>query len=485
MKTFKKVLALLLVAALAAGLAIVGTVAYLTHEDEEVNVFTVGNVEVELVELQRNADRTDLEKFQDGKQVMPLVGSAQGEKDTFGQPKAANYVDKIVYARNKGASEAYMRIRIAIPYWGNDAGATANTNNLHWNYPGDTTWEIMETGISAANGEKFSTVTYTLESNENDPINIDGVNYYVYTFTFDKPIEPGYATRVVMGGLYLDSNVDYDPATGKYEAPDGTTFDIPNGTINVPVIVEAVQASGFANADAAFDAANFPTNPWAQTKVPVVVKNADGLIEGLEAGKDVILANDVKIDPAGMSNAYGTTGINVKNGQTIDGAGNTLDIKGAGGTWDSGINTTGGIIRNITVTGSFRGIFINHNSTHSEPVILDNVIIDGTTYTISCDQGMYQTLTATNSTFKGWTSYAATLGNARFIDCYFGAGSGYNFSRPYAPTAYVGCDFEAGHQMDPRAAVTFENCTIGGVPLTADNLATLVTYNIQNATVIG
>ena len=50
MKTFKKVLALLLVAALAAGLAIVGTVAYLTHEDEEVNVFTVGNVEVVVVE---------------------------------------------------------------------------------------------------------------------------------------------------------------------------------------------------------------------------------------------------------------------------------------------------------------------------------------------------------------------------------------------------------------------------------------------------
>ena len=37
--------------------------------------------------------------------------------------------------------------------------------------------------------------------------------------------------------------------------------------------------------------------------------------------------------------------------------------------------------------------------------------------------------------------------------------------------------------MDPRAAVTFENCTIGGQPLTAENLATLVAYNIGNATV--
>ena len=49
-----------------------------------------------------------------------------------------------------------------------------------------------------------------------------------------------------------------------------------------------------------------------------------------------------------MSNAYGTTGINVKNGQTIDGNGNTLDIKGADGA-GLGINT-GGLIKNLTVT---------------------------------------------------------------------------------------------------------------------------------------
>ena len=210
---------------------------------------------------------------------------------------------------------------------------------------------------------------------------------------------------------------------------------------------------------------------------------ADSLIAALEAGEDVVLTNDVKIDPASMSNAYGTTGINVKQGQTIDGQGYTLDIKGAGGTWDSGINTTGGLIQNITVTGSFRGIFINHNSTYSETVVLKNVIIDGTTYTISCDQGMNQNLEAYNSTFNGWTSYAATIGTVKFDGCSFGEGNGYAFCRPYAPTEFVGCNFEAGYKLDPRAAVTFENCTIGGVALTAENLATLVTGNIANATV--
>lgn len=175
--------------------------------------------------------------------------------------------------------------------------------------------------------------------------------------------------------------------------------------------------------------------------------------------------------------------VHVKNGQTIDGNGHTLDIKGAGGTWDSGISTTGGLIKNITVTGSFRGIFVNHDSTHTEKVVLENVTIDGTTYTISCDQGTGNGLEATKSTFKGWTSYAATLGDAKFTDCYFGEGNGYSFCRPYAPTEFVGCEFEAGFRVDPRAAVTFENCTLNGVALTAANIAELVT-NTTNVTVM-
>ena len=204
-----------------------------------------------------------------------------------------------------------------------------------------------------------------------------------------------------------------------------------------------------------------------------LISNGDELVESLENGKDVLFTSDVKINPAGMSNAYGTTGINVKNGQTVDGNGNILDIKGAGGTWDSGISTTGGLIKNITVTGSFRGIFINHNSDHSEKVVLENVIIDGTTYTISCDQGTGKGLEATNSTFKGWTSYAATLGDAKFVDCYFGAGNGYSYCRPYAPTTFVGCTFEEGYTINPRANIVLVDCYYGETLITEENIESL------------
>lgn len=130
-----------------------------------------------------------------------------------------------------------------------------------------------------------------------------------------------------------------------------------------------------------------------------------------------------------------------------------------------------------------RGIFVNHNSSNASKVYLENVVIDGTVYTISCDQGTNKGLEATNSTLNGWTSYAGTIGDVLFTNCYFGEGQGYAFCRPYAPTAFVGCEFEAGYEIDPRAAVTFENCTLNGVALTADNLSTLVTSNIANATV--
>ena len=195
----------------------------------------------------------------------------------------------------------------------------------------------------------------------------------------------------------------------------------------------------------------------------------------------VAMSSDVQIDKAQLSsNGYGATGITV-NGGTLDGQGHVLDIAGAGGTWDSGINVTGGTIKNITVTGSFRGIFIKKGD---KKVVLENVTTTGTTYTISCDQASGQGLEAYNSKFYGWTSYAGTLGTAYFENCLFGKGSGYAYCRPYAPTEFVNCVFEAGFRLDARATVTFENCTIGGVALTAENLSTLVTSSsIAKATV--
>ena len=164
----------------------------------------------------------------------------------------------------------------------------------------------------------------------------------------------------------------------------------------------------------------------------------------------------------------------------MDGNGYTLEVNGATSTWDSAVAISSGTIKNITIAKGFRGIFFKNGTSK---IILDNVIIDGPTYTISCDSAGKQGVEATDCTFNGWTSYAGTIGSAKFTNCSFGKGAGYAFCRPYAATEFVNCDFAAGYEIDARAAVTFENCTLGGVALTADNLATLVTGNTANATV--
>lgn len=213
------------------------------------------------------------------------------------------------------------------------------------------------------------------------------------------------------------------------------------------------------------------------------VNTVPGLYKALEAGEDVVLVGDLDLDSE-QSNAYGITGLNQKQGGIIDGNGNTLDVSGANGTWDSGINTTGGTIQNITVTGAFRGIFINHTSTHSERVILNNVVITPGAYTISCDQGMNQGLTATNCTFNGWTSYAKTLGDAEFINCHFDTNGTYKYMRPYAPTVLKGCTFCVGFGLDAtRTTVTLENCYVGDTLITAENITSLLGSGAANAVV--
>ena len=202
----------------------------------------------------------------------------------------------------------------------------------------------------------------------------------------------------------------------------------------------------------------------------VIASDSAELQNALNSGSYVVL--DGPFDSsANATNGYGATGFNQNNGGTLDGNGNTIGVN-AFDTWDSAICTAGGTIKNIKVVKGFRGIFIKNNV---EKVYLDNVTIEGTTYTINCDSGKGGGLEATNCTFNGWTSYAGTIGEVTFVNCSFGYGGGYKYCRPYAPTTFTNCNFCEGYTMDPRAAVVLENCTLNGVAITAANVSELVT----------
>ena len=183
MKNLKKAVAIVLTFAIAMSMGIAMTVAYFTDTEEELNIMTVGNVNVELIEQQRNEDGSALVPFEDGKALTPIVGSAQGDKDEWGMPEIKNYVDKIVYAKNIGAEEAYMRILVAIPAVLEDTVASgASGNALHWNFgnrldkEGASTWNSVAWQV-AGNPffDEFGTGTNSVDS-----VVIDGVEYNVY-----------------------------------------------------------------------------------------------------------------------------------------------------------------------------------------------------------------------------------------------------------------------------------------------------------------
>ena len=246
--------------------------------------------------------------------------------------------------------------------------------------------------------------------------------------------------------------------------------------------VVTIENNEFNAGNATISAPDASGKYWMTAETTTVGTYQD-VYDALASGGTVEMVGDVSNNKQTESNSYGKTAYNQTNGGVLDGNGNTMTVTGANGTWDSAINTTGGTIKDLTIDGGFRGIFINHNSTNCGKVYLENVIIMNSTYTISCDQGTNNGLEATNCVFNGWTSYAASLGDVTFTNCSFGKGAGYAFCRPYATTTFVGCDFAEGYTLDASAAVTFENCTINGVALTAENLSTLVVGGISNVTV--
>ena len=257
----KKILVLCMVVALAATAIIGGTLAYFTDTDEATNTFTAGGVKIDLIEQQVNEDRTALEDFEQGQVLMPIVGSAQGEKDDFGQPVAANYIDKIVTIKNTGKSDAYVRAYFAIPSALDDGYETFNAglNTLHfnfgnekgvstegnqWNWMHDSKWNYFETTI-------------------------DGVAYNVYYADYYQALPAGKTTEQFISGVYLDKS--FDMKDEKYYA-FGKEIDlsglIVNGelTVKCPVKAVAVQAAGFDSVDAAITAAfGAQYNPFGGT----------------------------------------------------------------------------------------------------------------------------------------------------------------------------------------------------------------------------
>lgn len=237
-------IAVMLVAALVVG----GTLAYFTDTKSATNTFTVGNVKIDLLEssLHRenagiaNGATSDSELWSDVAKEGSNNTSPYKAGDTFytdAQIKAnaekytcdnvklnpGEYYHKMPYVVNTGKNDAYIRIRVMIP-------AALDTAILN---------SSMYT-TTALNNKEF-----TMAYDSTGTVERDGVMYNVYTFTRIDPLAAGEMTYWnVWGTIHMDTT-----ATNEQIAQL-----LPNGTFNVLVEADAIQADGFADATAAFAA---------------------------------------------------------------------------------------------------------------------------------------------------------------------------------------------------------------------------------------
>ena len=247
----KKLLALVLVVALAATAVIGGTLAYFVDTDSAKNTFTVGNVDIVLHEstLHRenagvaNDATSDSELWSDVDKLGSGNTSPYKAGDTFytdAQIKAdaANYqtnlaahnklnpgesYHKMPYVENTGKNPAYIRIRVMFP-------AALDTAILN---------SSMYT-TTALNNKEF-----TMSYDDSGSVVREGVNYNVYTFTRIDPLQPKEMTYWnVWGTVHMDADVTNEEIADL----------IPDGEFDVLVEADAIQSDSFADAAAAWAA---------------------------------------------------------------------------------------------------------------------------------------------------------------------------------------------------------------------------------------
>lgn len=265
-------LCLLLCLCLAAG----STIAYLTDTDSDVNVMTLGNVDIEQLEYERVTEDgheytndawvstgeedkygytpDQLEEFEADKPMMPSVfadGSIKWDDRVPGHQQSwqnivsdagnpapgssllfddsvKNVVDKFVFVENTGKSDAYVRTWFAFEQGTMDAerwGEVVRTNGdtTHW------TWETVATDVE-----------------------IDGTEYVIACATYLGPTSDP-------NGILAPGAITYPSLLQVYLAPEATNEDVEaldangDGKYNIMVVSQAIQAMGFEDAETALN----------------------------------------------------------------------------------------------------------------------------------------------------------------------------------------------------------------------------------------
>lgn len=268
----KKVIATSAVLGLAALVLGGGTLAYFTDSKEITNNFTVGNVEIELIESQLHRANAGVANGSTSDSLLwtPGIDMTGTPEDTSGVKNghvawngayfsdqqilddAANYkhdndgyftinakdivpgksVRKAPYIINKGTVDAYVRTEVLIP---KTLFTIIDKGPSYW-----TDTAMDEGAVVSSHVNYYYTHGYT--PNDSKVETIGSTEYYVFDFTYTYALKPGEMTFWNPWG-----NIAISKNATEANFANVDSFDI-------IVRAKAVQASGFDSAQAAFAA---------------------------------------------------------------------------------------------------------------------------------------------------------------------------------------------------------------------------------------
>ncbi len=425
----KKVLSLCLIVIMALT-AIGGTLAYFTDKEVETNVFTVGDVNIEIRE-RKDADENwtsndDYHEFLEDTIAMPGVE-----------------IPKYVTIANIGKNDAYVRVTIDVP-----ADMTAIYAD-----PVEG-WTLTVDGAPATN------------ANDTKLKDLEGPAKLIWTSK--TPMD-------------ADSNDESPKLLYKMKLNDDLNSLKAGESYNVVVTAEAIQADGFDSAEEAFNA----LDTELESVKTVSTNNTKDMNEALEnAGTVVQFTDDVVASEYLAMNGTNTT---------VDGNGKTYNVTNPATTdKNAGIYApNGGTIKNITITGEdlkdagFRGIFTNEGL--KDNLVVEKVNVTGT-YAINVTGSNEHKLVVKDSTLNGWVSYATA--SAEFTNTKFVTKDNYNVLRPYCDTTLTGCNFTENYRLCngkdvASLVITMDNtCSVGDTLITAENVGTLLNLDEFTGTII-
>lgn len=311
----KKSIILIISIVLAVAVGLGGTLAFFTDRDSDTNVFTVGNVDIEL-----NED------FVQNSTLMPDVE-----------------INKDTWITNNGTNPAYVWMTVAVP------------EGLH---------DCVD-------------LTWTDDANPEGPVDAkdaDGNPYKVYLVKVEEPLNPGENTPIMLDSVKLKSNVDYqDGQFVLVENGEVTPIDFDLSNVKIPVSAFAIQTEGFEDFDEAYAAYG---DQWGDFVVEVednvadTAEEAQEMLDNAEDGTTILLAPGVDYGTLYIRQNLDNPAISTQVESNWAGGGKTYSRTVSGLTI---VGAEGATVDNIKVEA---GTYAPDGNKHSQDIKYLNSYID-------------------------------------------------------------------------------------------------------------